>query len=163
MPLKIELQLDTEAENFTKIINSTVGKYTINYERRDPSISYPVEIHVKIEKKRKARKRWQQTRYPAYKTILNRLTHELIAAIKKHKQKSISGYLKKFSADKANDYSLWKATRKIKRLNIQSSHLKSDGIWGRTNENKGNMFADYFEKHIPIFYAANSERKYFSH
>lgn len=57
MPLKAELQLNTEAENFTKIINSTIGKYTINYERRDPSISCPVEIHVKVEEKRKARKR----------------------------------------------------------------------------------------------------------
>lgn len=56
VPLKAELQLNTEVENFTKIINSTIDKYTINYERRDSSISYPVKIHVKVEEKCKARK-----------------------------------------------------------------------------------------------------------
>lgn len=97
--------------------------------------------------KRRARKKWQRTRYPADKMVLNRLTHKLTEAIKKYKQDSISSYLEDLSTDKASDYSLWKATKKIKRPITQAAPLrKSDGTWGRTNEEKGNMFADHLEK-----------------
>lgn len=118
VPLKTKSQQDNEAERFVKILQNTVRKYTNNYEKQDVSSSYPKEMRVKVVKKRKARKRWQETKYPSNKIILNRITHELIAAIKNYKQKCFGTYLRELTAKKDSDYSLWKAARKIKRPNI---------------------------------------------
>lgn len=147
VPIKTKQQLDTEANNFVSTIQIAVKKHTINYERRAQEVSYPTEIRERVAEKRRARKKCQNTRYLTDKALLNRLTHELTAAIKKYKQDSISGYLKELSPDKASDYSLWKATKKIKRPIIQMTPLKKgNGTWVRTNEEKGNMFADHLEK-----------------
>lgn len=55
--------------------------------------------------------------------------------------------MRELSTDKAINYSLWKATRKIKRPVIQTTPLrKNDGTWGRTNEEKSKMFANHLEK-----------------
>lgn len=91
VPLKTKQQLDTEAKNFITTIQNAVREHTINYERRAQEVSYPMEIRERVAKKRRARKKWQRTRYPADKTVLNRLMHELTEAIKKYKQDSISG------------------------------------------------------------------------
>ncbi|KMQ84691.1 rna-directed dna polymerase from mobile element jockey-like protein [Lasius niger] len=146
VPLKTELQLDTEAESFVKIIQETVKKHTKYFEKRDISMNYPMEIREKVAEKRKARRIWQKTRNPADKTILNRLTHNLAATIREYKQESISKYLNELTADKVTNYSLWKAVRKIKRPIVQAPPLrKMDGTWGRTSEEKGIMFADHLE------------------
>ena len=63
--------------------------------------------------KRKARRKWQQSRHPDDKTIWNRLNRQLKKRILEFKNESISEYLEKLTPDKPTEYSLWKATKRI--------------------------------------------------
>ena len=124
VPLKTKDQLDIEVNNFVKITQETVIKHTLNTARRLSGNNYPIEIREKVAEKRKARKKWQTSRYPADKTVWNRLTHELTLAIKEHKQESIGEFLRELTADKTTDYSLWKMMKKIERPIVQAPPLR---------------------------------------
>jgi hypothetical protein len=57
--------------------------------------------------------------------------------IKELKNDSISAYLSELTNDNNTDYSLWKATKKIKRPVMQIPPTrKTDGKWARNNEQK---------------------------
>ena len=68
-----------------------------------------------IHKKRKLRRRWQQTRSSALKTELNKCTAQLRTQIKQFNNYSFRTYLAKLTADKFTEYSLWKAARNINK------------------------------------------------
>jgi hypothetical protein len=73
----IEQQLDEEAEKFMTLIQKAAWKNTPVLRRRTMGNNYPKEIRELIAEKRRARKRWQQTRTPADKTRLNNLSLQL--------------------------------------------------------------------------------------
>ena len=83
-----------------------------------------------IAEKRKARRRWHQTGDPQDKTELNNLAQQLRREIKELTNDSISTYLTELTNDNNTDYSVWKATKKINRPDIQISPIrKTDGKW----------------------------------
>lgn len=48
---------------------------------------------------------------------------------------------------KQNDYSLWKATRTLKQPITPAQPIRlDDGTWLRSNKEKDEMYAKYFEK-----------------
>jgi hypothetical protein len=55
------------------------------------------------------------TRDPRNKTELNRITQDLRRTIQQIKQQSIDAYLQELTDDAITDYSLWKATKRLKR------------------------------------------------
>ena len=73
-------------------------------------------IKQKILNKRRLRKQWQNTRAPQGKAKLNKAVKELKQLLNDEKQKTIQEYLQSLTASEAKDYSLWKATKKKKRL-----------------------------------------------
>ena len=57
--------------------------------------------------------------------------------------KSINAYSSKLGDDKDTDYSLWKATNRLKRPIIQSSLIGlENGKWARNNNQKAETFAN---------------------
>jgi predicted house-cleaning noncanonical NTP pyrophosphatase (MazG superfamily) len=64
-------------------------------KRKTMGNNYPKEIRELIAEKRRARKRWQQTRIPADKTRLNSLSLQLKREIQEVMNESISSYLRK--------------------------------------------------------------------
>ena len=97
-----------------------------------------------VNKKRQARRKWQQFRNRADKTILNNKTQILDREIRKIKEVSISSYLQNLTDDKDKNYSLWIATKKIKRPITSVPPIRKDmGSWARDNKQKAKVFAEY--------------------
>lgn len=147
VPLQYKEQLDAEVENYIKDIQLTVWENTPVIKQRVKENKYPAEILELIAIKRRARKKWHQTRAPQDKTRLNNLTQQLRRIIKEVKNKSINLYLKKLTNDKSTDYSLWKAAKNLKRPIAAIPPIrKLDGKWARDNKEKAKLFAEHLEK-----------------
>jgi len=79
-------------------------------------------IKDKFSEIRKLRKLWQINRYPVLKTKLNRA----IKALKKEtaKNQGIQRYLSELSPSAETNYSLWKATKRLKRPQTQFPFIR---------------------------------------
>ena len=142
-----ELQLDEEVELFVNNIQLAAWENTPKIKRKTAGNNYPREIRELIMEKRKLRRKWHQTRAPQDKTNLNNAAQQLKREIQKIKKESISVYLSELTDDKNTDYSLWKATRSLKRPVIQSSPIRlENGRWARNSQQKAVNFANHLEQ-----------------
>lgn len=147
IPLRTEEDLEKEVEKFNKDIQTTAWECTPVIKRHLKGCNYPQVIRELVAEKRKARRKWFQSRAPHDKTILNNLAQQLKRVIKDFKDESISTYLCELTNDSATDYSLWKATKRLKRPIMQIPPIrKEDGTWARSSEQKAECFATYLEK-----------------
>lgn len=149
--LKVQLrnkeQLEEAAENFIKLIQNAAWNNTKELTYRTVGNNYPVEIRELVKQKRKARRRWQQSRDPADKNTLNNKTQQLKREIQKLKEASVSNYLNNLTADKETEYSLWKATKTLRRPIMQAPPIRMpNGSWARDNKQKADLFANYLEE-----------------
>ncbi|KAL0107445.1 hypothetical protein PUN28_015783 [Cardiocondyla obscurior] len=148
IPLINNEQLDEAAEQLTKAIQQAAWDATPPTTEKDICKSnYPIEVRELVKEKRLARKRWQETRDPEDKTVANRLSQQLKRLLHKVKNENINFYLKNLTNSKESEYSLWKATRKLKRPKIYNPPIRrSDNTWARDNRSKAEAFADHLEK-----------------
>ena len=102
----------------------------------------PLEIREKLKEKRRLRKSWQRTLYPLDKLAFNRASKEFKIMIAKNKIETLQNYLAKLSPQGDNEYSVWKATKHLKRSKTFISPLKTIfNTWGRTSSEKAETFA----------------------
>lgn len=142
--LRTTVQLEEEAERFVRLIQEAATNNTKEVTHIAKGINYPLEVRMMVKEKRKARRRWHQSRDPSDKTVLNSITQKLKRKILKLKEESVNSYLQNLSADKETEYSLWKATKRIKTPIAQIPPIrKEDGSWARSNKQKAEVFADY--------------------
>lgn len=117
-----------------------------------------------VREKRKARRRWQQSRSPPDKITLNKITKELSKKIKAFKNRSHSDYLKRLTNEHSTDYSLWKCVKRFSQPAIQYPPIrKTDTTWAKTNLEKANTFSEYLEnifKPYDVSRAAEMESRY---
>lgn len=105
---------------------------------------FSANIIEKIAEKRRLRKRWQITRAPNDKLILNHATKEIKKILQEEKNKSVQDYLEGLSPTEATDYSLWKATKKLKQPQQYIAPIKdSTNKWARNDKEKAYMFANH--------------------
>lgn len=92
-------------------------------------MNYSVEIRELVKIKRKTRRRWQQTKDPSDKTIINNKTQTLRRKIQNLKEKTINSYLQNLSVDEKNGYLLWKAIKTVRRpiISIHQEGYRSMG------------------------------------
>jgi hypothetical protein len=146
-PLRTIEQLDEEAENFMKIIQRAAWKNTPALKTKTMGNNYTKEIRELTAEKRRARKRWQQTRVPDDKTRLNNLSLQLKREIQEVENESINSYLRELTNEKKTVYSVWKATKRMKRPVVHIPPItKQDGSWARDDEQKAELSADYLEQ-----------------
>lgn len=64
-----------------------------------------------------------------------------------YKNNSIQNYLRNLTASEKSDYSLWKATKKIKRPQLHNPPIRThDGKWIKSNLEKAKSFANHLER-----------------
>lgn len=144
VPLKNETQLEEEAEIFVKNIQTAAWENSPILHARVAGNNYPKEIRQLIMEKRKLRRKWQLSRDPEDKTRLNNATQHLKREIRKIKDESMNTYLRNLKNDSSTDYSLWRATKKLKRPIIQDPPIKRpDGNWARSSNQKADIFASH--------------------
>jgi hypothetical protein len=67
------------------------------------------------KEKRKIRRRWQMSRHPEDKRRYNEVARKLKDQIKRIKGETLQTYLQGLTATADTDYSLWKATKRVKQ------------------------------------------------
>lgn len=154
VPLQTEYQLDLETHKLVEDIQLSAWENTPDITKRTMENNYSFEIRNMIKEKRRARKKWHMTRAPQDKNIFNWLSRHLKNEIKNWKNNNMNTYLSNLTSNKSTDYSLWKATKNMKRPITQIPPIrKLDGSWARSNEQKANTFAE----HLVEIFKPNSE------
>jgi len=151
--LKTKQEIDLQYEKFTDLLQDAARKATPNIEAKPiQEANYPAEIRELIKERRKARRLWHRTRNRTDKSYFNHISNKVNKLTKLHKQKCLDDYLMNLGPGKDKDYSLWKATRKYKRPNVQIPPIKdSNGKWLRKDSEKTELFA----KHLAEVFQPN--------
>ena len=148
VPLKTPVQLEDELELFNSVIQQAAWESTPSiYTGFRKNQNYPLEVRELVREKRKARKIWQRTRSPENRKVLNFLCNKLKQLIKEIKNETISKYLLGLSEQKDTEYSLWKATKGLKRPKMHVPPIKNtDGTWAKSDQQKAALFANHLEE-----------------
>lgn len=147
IPLKNEVNISNAITNFnTSIITAvTYATPTQTIPQYQEEIC-PIAVKSKIEQKRKLRKKWQNTRAPADKSKLNRAVKEIKIMLNKIKNEAVREYVAQLTPTENTDYSLWKATKKIKQPQTHMPPIKMEnGEWARTDKEKALTFAEHLQ------------------
>lgn len=147
IPLKTPEQIDNAVSNLTKNIQQACWEATPNMGRKQITNRCPPALKEKIAEKRKIRKRWQNTRSPENKKHLNKLTKELTKLMAELRNEGIQNYLEQLTPTEATDYSLWKATKHLKRPQQMNPPIRNEvGEWAKTNRDKAETFMQHLKK-----------------
>ncbi len=145
--LSSEETLEQEVEKLVKDIQHAAWKSTNTTNKKIAGKCYPMEIKSLVIEKRSTRREWQRTRDPTVKNKLNNLTQRIRREIREFKNKSINSYLRSLTYDKDSDYSLWKATKYLKRPVMHIPPIRTNnGHLAKTKEEKAERFADHLER-----------------
>jgi hypothetical protein len=99
-----------------------------------------------LNKKENQKTLAKKTRTGENKTILNNLTQQLTREIRKLKNESVNKYLQELNAESETDYSLWRATKYLKRPVCHKPPLKGRIVHGlKKNKEKAELFAERLE------------------
>lgn len=137
--LKFPEDLDEAAQYFTRIVQKASWYSTPQINQQTTNVTIPLHIRQLVAKKRRARKIWQRTRNPIDQHQYNRLARHLKTALRDVQNNEFEAYITNLSA---NDYTLWKATKKLKRPQIPVPPIrKANGEWARSDKEKADTFA----------------------
>ena len=104
----------------------------------------PQEILEKIREKRKAKAKWQKHRTRENKKHLNKLAKEIKNKIKEYNNNEFTKFIETFSAHENFNYSLWKASKKIKKpIKPVLAIRKTDNTCARSNEEQAEEFFNH--------------------
>ena len=112
-------------------------------------------IESLVLEKRRARRDWQNSRSPSTKQKLSQIANKLKKALQDVEEKKNCSFVKNLTNTKRSNYSLWKATKKVKPLAVCDPPLrKPNGTWARSFEEKANVLADHlstvFQPNPPV-------------
>lgn len=109
-------------------------------------LKIPSEILNLIRLKRRARRRKAVTRFPEDKADYNRLNRLVQKRMAKLLNTRFEHFISTLSNKKDEKYSLWKATKYLKRpYQLKLPIKKEDGSWANNSQEKANVLADHFE------------------
>lgn len=137
-------ELENEVIKFTTLLQTAAWNSKPELSISHNQKSYPPSIIDLVKKKRKIRQKWHQTRSPQDKNLLNNATQTLSRAISKFTNENLEKHLENLTYDSKTEYSLWKATKYLKRPITQASAIRTvDGNWAKSNQEKVQVFAKY--------------------
>ncbi|XP_015438893.1 PREDICTED: RNA-directed DNA polymerase from mobile element jockey-like, partial [Dufourea novaeangliae] len=146
IPLKTPEQIETAVMNFTGIIQEACWiaiKQTGNDRKY---LSFPDYILQKIKMKRKLKNIWQKRKTQLNKSRLNASTKEVKQLIQNYLNTEFHNYITKLSPNEDTNYSLWKATKRLKRSAILLPAIKkNDSSWARSRLDRANVFAEHLQ------------------
>lgn len=145
-PLKTEVDIERAVEYLTKKVQEAAWFATPIYEPHQRKNEISPSVKEKIAEKRQLRKQWQQARTRKNKYKLNKATKELKDLIQREQNEGIQEYLESLTPTEATEYSLWKATRRLKIPQKHNPPIKNtDNTWARNDKDKANAFSKHLE------------------
>ena len=158
IPLRNEQDIDTAVDQLTKNMTTAAVESTPVIPEKLNEYALSTTIKELISQKRYLRKRFQQTRCPNDKAKFNRATKDLKKALISEKEEGLQNYLQRLSPTKATDYSLWKATKKLKQPKMPQPPIRQgNGPWARSNVEKANLFAKHLKDVFTPFPSLQNE------
>ena len=143
--LRNDSYIDDAVEHFNNCIQKSAWEASPETVYIKSSQCSPT-IREKLAEKRKAKEIWQKTRFYRDKSKLNRITAELKRLLNNDKNIGIQTYLENLDVTAATDYSLWKATKKLKRPIIHHPPIrKPDNTWASNDVEKAVTFAEHLD------------------
>lgn len=145
--LRTPEQIDSAIDLFTEVVNNAVDVSSCTYPKRKDNFSnYPMNIQALITEKRNVRREWQRHRSPALKSSLKNCQRRLKTALKSIEERDLKIYLQSLDPTEKTDYSLWKATKKMRSPIAHDSPIRlENGNWARSTEQKVDAFANHLE------------------
>jgi hypothetical protein len=148
LTLNVSLKIEEDIEAAVKFFNDTVQwiGWNATPEHTDTLKTYdcPILIKQQIEGKRRLRRGWHRLRAPKSKRLLNTAKQDLKQLLNKNKNDCIQTFLQGLTPRESTDYSLWKATKKMKQVKKPSPPLRtSQGTSARSNGEKAHAFAEH--------------------
>lgn len=146
--LKTTNELEAQAASLIEAIREAAESATPDLKNTAyQEITYPRQIREKIAERRRARRRWHSTRTPHDKNVFNKTSNQLRRLIKEVKLKTFKAYLAELRPTAEKDYSLWKATRRIKRPFVRIPPIRGEeGKWVRCDTEKAELFARHLSE-----------------
>lgn len=148
-------EIDSEMERLTEIIQDAAKQSTKIAVNSCRPCKLPQGILKLIADKRAARRRWFESRYETDKKEFNRLNKIVQNKLSTYKFSKFENFVKNLSPNKHHDYSLWKATKYLKKPYQTSWPLRDkDDKWAISGQEKANVLAKHYEKvfqphHVP--------------
>jgi uncharacterized protein YktA (UPF0223 family) len=148
LPLNVSLKTEEDIEAAVKFFNDTIhwAGWDTSPEHTDILKTYdcPTLIKQQIEEKRRLCRSWHRLRTPESKRLLNTATQEQKQLLNNNKNNCIQTFLQGLKPTEFTDYSIWKATKKIKEVKKPSPPPRtSQGTWARSNVEKAHAFAKH--------------------
>ena len=82
-----------------------------------------------------------------YIKLVIKLVEIKLTKLIEYKNDSVKAYLKSLVVSETDEYSLWRATKCLKRPSSRNIPIKgSNGEWCRSHKSKGNTFKEYLEE-----------------
>jgi hypothetical protein len=115
--IKETYKLDHATQYFTTLIQEAAG-YSTPAPPDKTKNTYNIPLHIRelVTAKRRARKRWQNSRNNDDRIINNRIKRRLHNTLANARNMSFEQYITSLSKD---DYTIWKDTKKFKRPQYQ--------------------------------------------
>jgi hypothetical protein len=147
IPLQTPADVEAAAQLFTATVQWAGWQATPTLPAAPRIHGCPIIIKQKLAEKRKLRRDWHRFRTPASKRLLNTATQDLKQLIRRIKNDRVQSYLQEFQPTAAADYSLWKATKPLKRITQPSPSIRTPlGTWASSNSDKAHAFAHHLEE-----------------
>lgn len=152
IPLRTAADIDTAADNLNSVLERSAYEATPIFSTFEKINQLPHNIQELVQNKRRIRRQWQQHRSPLLKWRLNRAIKILRLALSEQQNQGIQNYLSDLTPTESTGYSLWKATRNLKRPANSSPPIRlPGGSWARSDYEKATAFAvhlkDVFSPH----------------
>jgi hypothetical protein len=115
IPLKTAKDVEEATAEFNNVIQKAAWSATPDDKPQTKYPEYPWEVMDQIKEKRKLRRRWQMSRHPEDKRRYNEGGRKLKDHIKRIKEEIVQAHVQSLTATDDTEYSLWKATKRLKR------------------------------------------------
>lgn len=149
LPLNSESDIEIATETFSELLIQAAVASTPQRSKAHPykKIVSPLIIRKAVAEKRKARRHWQNVRSPEAKMAFKRSQSKLYNLLHDDKENRLAHHLQSLSPNGDTDYSLWKATKNMKRPQQHEPPIRlSTGQWARSDEEKAETFAAHLEE-----------------
>jgi hypothetical protein len=147
IPLKTTDDIEEAVKFFTDTVQWAGWKATPPLAARHGISACPLIIQEQLTAKRKLRRDWHHFRTPKSKRLLNAATQNFKQLIHAIKNDQVQTFLQELTATAATDYSLWKATKNLKRVTHPSTSLRTHlGSWANSNFDKAHALAHHLSE-----------------
>lgn len=151
VPLSLpgEREIDAAIEEFTQTLVDAARFATAPPLNGRAATKIITATHIKkaVAEKRQLRRRWQKCRSPENKAELRSAQRKLRSLLHDENEDKFAKYLEDLSPKAETNYSLWKATKNLKRPQIKIPPIRKEcGEWARSDEEKAIVFANHLER-----------------